>query len=109
MTDDELETNLRVERPRTRDDCRGGERPCPWVSCAHHLALNISEKTGLVTLTFPDREIWDIPETCSLDVADRGDHTLDEIAKITNVTRERIRQIESKTLRSLHVYRRRMT
>lgn len=24
-------------RPRTRGECRGAERPCPWVSCRHSL------------------------------------------------------------------------
>src|SRR4029077_6719314 len=29
-----------IERPRPRGDCVGGERPCPFVSCAHHLYLD---------------------------------------------------------------------
>lgn len=24
------------QRPRTRGECVGGERPCPWASCEHH-------------------------------------------------------------------------
>src|SRR3984957_9957175 len=34
-----------VERPQTRADCASGERPCPFVSCKHHLFLDVSAKT----------------------------------------------------------------
>lgn len=34
-------------------------------------------------------------ESCSLDVADREGQTLDQIGTIMNLTRERIRQIET--------------
>jgi hypothetical protein len=33
-------------------------------------------------------------DTCTLDVADRGEHTLEEIGQLLGVTRERVRQIE---------------
>ena len=35
-------------------------------------------------------------ETCSLDVADRGESILDDSGRILNVTREAIRQLERK-------------
>lgn len=31
------------QRPRTRGDCKDGPRPCPWVSCRHHLLLEIAK------------------------------------------------------------------
>jgi DNA-directed RNA polymerase sigma subunit (sigma70/sigma32) len=37
-------------------------------------------------------------ETCSLDVADRGGITLEEVGAILNLTRERIRQVEVRGL-----------
>jgi len=37
---------------------------------------------------------WKVVETCALDVADRGEHTLEEVGGFLNVTRERARQIE---------------
>jgi DNA-directed RNA polymerase sigma subunit (sigma70/sigma32) len=40
-------------------------------------------------------------ETCVLDVADRGGATLEEISLIFGLTRERIRQIEERTLKRL--------
>src|SRR5689334_24102594 len=43
-----------VDKPRTRADCANGERPCPFVSCKHHLYLDVSAKTGAIKLNFPD-------------------------------------------------------
>src|ERR1700678_1677703 len=90
-----------VERPVTRNDCANGERPCPFVSCKHHLFLDVSAKTGAIKLNFPDLEVWEMTETCALDVADRGGTTLEEVGAIMNLTRERIRQVEVKGLPKL--------
>jgi DNA-directed RNA polymerase sigma subunit (sigma70/sigma32) len=43
-------------------------------------------------------------ETCSLDVADRGGITLEEVGNILNLTRERIRQVEVKGLSKIRDY-----
>ncbi len=93
------------DKPRTRIDCAGGERPCPFVSCKYHLYLDVSAKTGAIKLNFPDLEVWDMPESCSLDVADRGGTTLEEVGAIMNLTRERIRQVEVKGLAKLEALR----
>jgi sigma-70-like protein len=90
-----------VDRPRTRADCVNGERPCPFVSCKHHLYLDVSARTGAIKLNFPDLEVWEMSETCALDVADRGGTTLEEVGAIMNLTRERIRQVEVKGLAKL--------
>ena len=82
-------------RPTTRDDCAERERPCPWVSCKHHLYLDVDPRTGSIKLNFPDLEVWEMAETCALDIADRGGATLEQIGEVFNVTRERIRQIET--------------
>src|SRR6185436_15449349 len=29
-------------RPQTRKDCKDAQRPCPWVSCKHHLYLDVN-------------------------------------------------------------------
>lgn len=96
-----------VERPQTRGDCLPGgcnaARPCPFVSCAHHLYLDfIPPKAGdgspALRLSFPQREVWELPETCALDVADRGGVTLEEVGDLNNVTRERVRQLETALL-----------
>lgn len=88
-------------RPRTRAECLQGEhaaRPCPFVSCKHHLYLDVSPRSGAYRLNFPHLEVWELPETCALDVADRGGITLEEVGVITNLTRERVRQVETKSL-----------
>lgn len=89
------------ERPKTRSECATGVRPCPFVSCKHHLYLDVSAKTGAIKLNFPDLELWEMNETCALDVADRGGTTLEDVGAIMNLTRERIRQVEVKALAKL--------
>ena len=88
-------------KPRTRAECAEGIRPCPYVSCKHHLFLDVSARTGAIKLNFPDLEVWDMAETCALDVADRGGTTLEDVGAIMNLTRERIRQVEVKALAKL--------
>ena len=81
-------------RPKVREDCAQSERPCSFVSCAHHPYLDVSARTGAIKVNFPDLEIWEMTESCALDIADRGGTTLEEIGAIMNLTRERIRQVE---------------
>jgi hypothetical protein len=85
-------------RPQTRAECQGVARPCPYVSCAHHLYLDINPTSGAIKLNFPHLEVWEMKETCALDVADRGGITLEEVGEILNLTRERIRQVEVRGL-----------
>jgi hypothetical protein len=92
-------------KPRTRVECVDGPRPCPYVSCQHHLYLDVSNRTGAIKLNFPDLEVWDMNETCALDVADRGGTTLEDVGAIMNLTRERIRQVEVKALAKLEALR----
>ena len=88
-------------RPTSRSECLEMERPCLFVSCRHHLYLDVNPETGSVKLNFPDKEPWDLEETCALDVADRGGITLEEVGDILNLTRERIRQVEVRGLLKL--------
>jgi hypothetical protein len=87
-------------RPRNRADCRSGERPCPWASCRHHMALDVNPN-GTLVLNFPGLEIWELAHTCSLDGADEGGMTLEELGKRLNVVRERARQLEVRALERL--------
>jgi hypothetical protein len=63
----------------TRGDCEGGPRPCPHQTCRYHLEVGL-------------------PESCCLDVADRGSQTLEQVGEILGITRERVRQIEERAL-----------
>ena len=71
------------------------------MSCRFHLFLDVDPKNGSLKVNFPDREPWELPETCALDVAERGGATLEEIGRALNVTRERARQIEGAALAHL--------
>ena len=70
------------------------------MSCRYHLYLDVKANGGLV-VQFADREPWELPQTCALDVADKGDHTLEEVGNIIGVTRERARQLEEAALEKL--------
>jgi DNA-directed RNA polymerase sigma subunit (sigma70/sigma32) len=72
-----------------------------FVSCKHHLFLDVNQETGSIKLNFPDKEVWELRETCALDVAERGGLTLEEVGEILNLTRERIRQVEAAGLQKL--------
>ena len=85
-------------RPRTRAECAGHAGPCPWVACKHHLYLDINPVSGSIKLNFPDLEPWELEDSCALDVAERGASTLEEVGRVTNLTRERIRQLEVRGL-----------
>jgi len=98
--DVELDDAALPARPRTRGDCVDGPRPCPWVSCRHHLYLDVTE-TG--TIRYPSCEVDEMGETCALDVADRGGNTLEVVGSLLRVTRERIRQVETMAVQNAAV------
>ena len=93
------------DKPRLRSECAEGPRPCPFVSCKYHLYIDVSARTGAIKLNFPDLEVWELGESCALDVADRGGTTLEDVGAIMNLTRERIRQVEVKALAKLEALR----
>lgn len=91
-------------RPKTRAECVQGPnalRPCPFVSCTQHLFLDVSPRSGAIKINFPGLEVHELAETCALDVADRGGVTLEDAGAAMNLTRERIRQLETKGMAQL--------
>lgn len=89
-------------RPKTRGDCAGVPRPCPYVACNQHLYLDV-KPNGNVQFNFPGCEPWEMPAdfSCALDVADAGGSTLEQVSDGFSVVRERIRQIEAAALKKL--------
>jgi DNA-directed RNA polymerase subunit RPC12/RpoP len=71
-------------------------RPCVRVSCRWNLYLDVHPRTGNVKKNFPDLEPESMPAkgSCALDVADRGGTTLERAGELSNITRERVRQLE---------------
>lgn len=96
-------------RPRSRSECAGGPRPCPWVSCRYHLAAPPSTalEPSHAELDQLERDVLafvDIaPDTCAIDVADRGEAlSCDQIGELLGpgkLSRERVAQIEARALR----------
>jgi len=101
FTESKTYARLLAQRPRTRADCVGGQRPCAYVSCKHHMYLDVNPETGSIQLNFPDREVDELVHSCVLDIADEGTHTLEQTGERMNRTRERVRQIEVKGLAKL--------
>jgi len=89
-----------ADRPRTWGECAGDAGPCPWVSCRHHLYLDVS-KIGSIKLNFPDLQPEDMENPCALRLAAAGPQHLEEVGVRLNLTRERVRQIEGIALRKL--------
>lgn len=88
----------RTSFPIRRIDCRSTPRPCPYVSCSHNTYLTVT--AARVIVARPGLEPDEVPEdeSCSLDVAASGPQTLERIGRILGITRERVRQIETKIL-----------
>ena len=89
-----LVDDMWYERPKTRGDCADGPRPCPFVSCKYHLYLDVKDDTHSIKLNFPHLDVWEMEHSCALDVAEQGGMTLEDVGRIMNLTRERIRQVE---------------
>lgn len=83
--------HITENRPTDRNECRNDPRPCPWVGCRHHTAIDVNPDTG----SFIVMETDPLKYQCSLDLADKGGMILDEIAQIMGLTRERVRQLEA--------------
>lgn len=90
-------------RPKTRSECKDLDRPCPFVSCKYHLYIDVHPVRGSIKLNFPDIDVWEMNESCALDVADRSGITLEEVGEIMNLTRERVRQVETQALAKLNI------
>lgn len=87
-------------KPKYRFECKDGPRPCPFVSCRHHLYLE-AERSGSLKFNQPGVEVENLQNSCALDVAEEGGLTLDDTAKLLGLTRERVRQIQDRALLKL--------
>lgn len=90
-------TVLPPERPRTRADCLPGgwnaQRPCAYVACRHHNYLEVDDR-GSIRMNHPDLEPHELEESCSLDVADRGEHTQPQVGAFQGMSPQRVEQLE---------------
>ncbi len=67
-----------------------GDMPCSRTECRYHLAYRQPGEHRLE----PTRD-------CALTVANEGPHTLEEVAEISGLTREWVRQMEDSALEKL--------
>lgn len=97
-----------ANKPKNRSECKGGLRPCPFVSCRFNTYLDVTAK-GWIHLTREGLEPDEVPEhlSCAEDMADRaraGDQpTLEEVGQAIGVTRERVRQIEDLAIAKVEI------
>lgn len=88
--------------PKGRHVCRTWNFPCPFIACRFHLFLDVHPLTGQIKYNFPGLEPWEIPETCSLRVAEKMGRFVDPgcalevVGQYLGVTREGARQIQIK-------------
>ena len=87
-------------RPVDRAECESGPRPCPWVGCRFNLYLDV-RADGVMRVNFPDRDPDGMTASCSLDLASDGPRTLDQVATLMGMSRERARQIEEQAMSQL--------
>jgi hypothetical protein len=79
------------------------------VGCLYNNYLEVRHNPGeeipRIKILHPSRLPADVPprESCALDIADSGPHTLDQVAQVLGLTRERIRQIEAKTMKKIRL------
>lgn len=85
-------------RPRTRAECAGVPRPCPYVSCEFHRYLSV-KGNGQIILNCPSVLPWEMKDSCLLDlIEERGELTLKDVGELYSVSKERIRQLEEENL-----------
>lgn len=90
----------RIERECGHDDAEmlRRSRPCIFVACSLNPYLDVTA-AGKLKWNFPKREPWEMPpgESCALDVAEEGEHTLEEVGAKVGLVRERANQILKST------------
>lgn len=84
-------------RPKSRSICENGIRPCPYVSCRYNLYLDV-RSDGVLRVNFPNLEPDEMVASCALDMAEDGPRTLDQIAGLMGMSKERARQIEASAM-----------
>lgn len=96
-------THAEYARPTTRAECRGGVRPCPWVSCKSHLGLDVlDERRGIIQVNPQAFELDG--ESCAEDAAERaetGELSYEEIGEMMGLSRQSVYQLEEQALSKL--------
>lgn len=82
----EEKVRLPLVRPKTRGECADVPRPCPFVSCRHHLYLDV-DRLGNIAEHAADP--LEMEASCSLDVADEEEPMgLVEIGRLIGINKQ---------------------
>lgn len=109
-------TMLAVPRPRTRLECSQEARPCPWIGCRFHLAIEVTEAERRPTMVsnatttrggrrvglsssagLADVTVWSddvlealssLEHTCALDVAEGGASGATRVGALFGMSRQ---------------------
>ena len=94
------------DRPKKRSECADIPRPCPYVSCRHHLGLDVFSN-GQLKINFKktrkaeEVDFDKMQATCALDLAELGGMDLEQIGDALGFTRERVRQIVEESFQKI--------
>jgi hypothetical protein len=92
----------RPDRPKTRADCAGGVRPCPWVSCKYHLFLEVRQNGSIAYPQGQDLDALErMPQSCVLDVAEQGGASQTDVGKALNASMQMASLVELAALAKL--------
>ena len=80
------------DRPTYRHQYAGGARPCPWIGCNYHLIWTVS-KIDQMSDDKILKVLSEMPETCTLDVADKGGLSFRKLAIALGLSRSRAMQL----------------
>ncbi len=90
-------------KPETWGGCKaqglGITKPCGYISCGHHLAIDVNENNGAVKYNFPGVDVADMPETCALAAVEK--HGIQDMARVGDalgVVREAISQTSKRAI-----------
>lgn len=89
-----------VPPPATRAECKDGPRPCPSTGCVHHLWTETAHRGRPLENRLWPRVNPREGDTCELDVADRGERTLEETAAALGVSKQAASLAEQIAIRS---------
>lgn len=93
---------LRVIQPIKDGACTNTVRPCPFWSCDMHLGKDVTD-SGSLKINYPNREPWQLWDSCALDLARQGRQTFDRIGEAMNLSNQRVEQMVSDALEEFAV------
>ena len=92
------------DRPKTRNDCRDGCRPCPFVGCFWNMYLTVTG-AGSIRFRFPLLEPWEVPpeKSCLFDIIEANPDGVSQyrIEEYFGATRQRAQQVEKMGLTAM--------